>query len=355
MVPFQGVRLTYLQLAGQVDQLARGLMALGLDKGDRVGMWSPNNAEWVYIQFAAAKIGVGVGQHQPRVPDRGVALRAGPERLSGAGVGDRVQVQRLRGDDHRGATHRCRNSNTSCCSTRPIGPRCWLAATASARRDGSAQRDAEQRRPDQHPVHQRHDGIPEGRDAQPSQPVEQWLLPRSRFPLQRCRSGVHSRALLPLLRHGDRQPRQPHTRAPRRCCRRRRSTRSTTLQTLEAERCTSVLGVPTMFIAMLSHPDFHSFDLSSLRTGMMAGSPCPVEVMKQCVDEMHMSEVTIGYGMTETSPVSTQTSPDDPLDKKVGTVGRVLPAHRDQDHRSAHRRDRRARRAGGVLHARATR
>ena len=99
----------------------------------------------------------------------------------------------------------------------------------------------------------------------------------------------------------------------------------TTLQTLEAERCTSVLGVPTMFIGMLSHPDFHSFDLSSLRTGMMAGSPCPVEVMKQCVDEMHMSEVTIGYGMTETSPVSTQTSPDDPLDKKVGTVGRVLP------------------------------
>jgi fatty-acyl-CoA synthase len=98
-----------------------------------------------------------------------------------------------------------------------------------------------------------------------------------------------------------------------------------TLQTLEAEHCTSVLGVPTMFIAMLSHPDFHTFDLSSLRTGMMAGSPCPVEVMKQCVDEMHMSEVTIGYGMTETSPVSTQTSPDDPIDKRVGTVGRVLP------------------------------
>jgi fatty-acyl-CoA synthase len=98
-----------------------------------------------------------------------------------------------------------------------------------------------------------------------------------------------------------------------------------TLKALEAERCTSVLGVPTMFIAMLAHPDFHTFDLSSLRTGMMAGSPCPVEVMKQCVDEMHMSEVTIGYGMTETSPVSTQTSPDDPLDKRVGTVGRVLP------------------------------
>ena len=98
-----------------------------------------------------------------------------------------------------------------------------------------------------------------------------------------------------------------------------------TLRAMEAERCTSVLGVPTMFIAMLGHPEFHDVDLSSLRTGMMAGSPCPVEVMKQCVDEMHMSEVTIGYGMTETSPVSCQTSPDDPLDKRVGTVGRVLP------------------------------
>jgi fatty-acyl-CoA synthase len=98
-----------------------------------------------------------------------------------------------------------------------------------------------------------------------------------------------------------------------------------TLQTLESERCTSVLGVPTMFIAMLAHPEFPRFDLTSLRTGMMAGSPCPVEVMKQCVTEMHMSEVTIGYGMTETSPVSTQTSPDDPLDKRVSSVGRVHP------------------------------
>jgi fatty-acyl-CoA synthase len=98
-----------------------------------------------------------------------------------------------------------------------------------------------------------------------------------------------------------------------------------TLRTVEEERCTSLYGVPTMFIAELAHPDFHRFDLSSLRTGIMAGSPCPIEVMKQCVSAMHMEEVTICYGMTETSPVSTQTEADDPLDKRVGSVGRAHP------------------------------
>jgi len=98
-----------------------------------------------------------------------------------------------------------------------------------------------------------------------------------------------------------------------------------TLQAVQDERCTSLYGVPTMFIAELALPDFHRFDLSSLRTGIMAGSPCPVEVMKQCVSVMHMSEVTICYGMTETSPVSTQTCVDDPLHNRVGSVGRVHP------------------------------
>jgi fatty-acyl-CoA synthase len=97
------------------------------------------------------------------------------------------------------------------------------------------------------------------------------------------------------------------------------------LEAVEAERCTSLYGVPTMFIAELALPDFGRYDLSSLRTGIMAGSPCPVEVMKRCIEEMHMDEVTICYGMTETSPVSTQTLVDDPIDKRVGTVGRVHP------------------------------
>ena len=99
----------------------------------------------------------------------------------------------------------------------------------------------------------------------------------------------------------------------------------TTLETVAEERCTGLYGVPTMFIAQLGHPDFARFDLSSLRTGIMAGSPCPTEVMKQVIARMHMDQVTICYGMTETSPVSTQTAVDDPLDKRVGTVGRIHP------------------------------
>jgi len=98
-----------------------------------------------------------------------------------------------------------------------------------------------------------------------------------------------------------------------------------TLKAVQDERCTALYGVPTMFIAELALDDFASYDLSSLRTGIMAGSPCPVEVMKRCVSDMHMDEVTICYGMTETSPVSTQTGVDDPLDKRVSTVGRVHP------------------------------
>jgi len=98
-----------------------------------------------------------------------------------------------------------------------------------------------------------------------------------------------------------------------------------TLETVSEERCTSLYGVPTMFIAELDHPEFGRFDLNSLRTGMMAGSPCPIEVMRRCISEMNLREMTIGYGMTETSPVSTQTALDDPLERRVSTVGRVHP------------------------------
>ncbi len=116
-----------------------------------------------------------------------------------------------------------------------------------------------------------------------------------------------------------------------------------TLATIAAEKCTSLYGVPTMFIAALGHPDFAGYDLSSLRTGIMAGSPCPVEVMKQAIESMHMDEVTICYGMTETSPVSTQTGPNDTVEQRVGSVGQVHPHVEISVRRPRVRRGRRAR------------
>ena len=121
---------------------------------------------------------------------------------------------------------------------------------------------------------------------------------------------------------------------------------------MQKERCTSLYGVPTMFIAELEHPEFASFDFSSLRTGIMAGSPCPVEVMKQVQKDMHMPEVTICYGMTETSPVSTQSRTDDPLEKRVATVGQVHPHVEVKIVDPTTGRDRAARHAGRALHAR---
>ena len=106
-----------------------------------------------------------------------------------------------------------------------------------------------------------------------------------------------------------------------------------TLRAVQEQRCTALHGVPTMFIAQLDHPRFAAYDLTSLRTGIMAGAPCPVEVMRRVISEMHMTEVTIGYGMTETSPISFQSSTDDPLDRRVSTVGSVQPHLRSEDHR----------------------
>ncbi len=144
---------------------------------------------------------------------------------------------------------------------------------------------------------------------------------------------LHSGAALSLLRHGDGQSRLHHARRGDGLSRARASIRWRRLEAVEAERCTALYGVPTMFIAELDHPEFARFDLSSLRTGIMAGSPCPIEVMKRCIAEMNMREVTIAYGMTETSPVSFQTSHDDPLERRVSHRRPHPSACRGQDRR----------------------
>jgi len=324
VVPFQDIRLTYRQLAERVDRLARGLMALGLDKGDRVGMWSPNNAEWVYIQFAAAKAGVVLVNINPAYQTEELRYA-----LAQSGCRALVSATGFKTSDYAAMITEVRGSLPTLEHVVLVDTPEWEALLAGGDRVSPgelAARSASLTNLD--PINIQYTsgttGFPKGATLS-----HRNLLNNGYFLGLGFRYNGADRVCIPVpfyhcfgmvignlanLTHAT----TTVLPAPS-------FDALATLQTLEAERCTSVLGVPTMFIAMLSHPDFHQFDLSSLRTGMMAGSPCPVEVMKQCVDEMHMREVTIGYGMTETSPVSTQTSPDDPLDKRVATVGRVLP------------------------------
>jgi fatty-acyl-CoA synthase len=324
VVPFQDIRLTYRELAERVDRLARGLIALGLDRGDRVGMWSPNNAEWVYIQFAAAKVGAVLVNINPAYQTEELRYA-----LAQSGCRALVSAPRFKSSDYAAMIAEVRGSLPDLENVVLLETPDWDALLAGAddvEPGELAARSASLTNSD--PINIQYTsgttGFPKGATLS-----HRNLLNNGYFLGEGFRYTEVDRVCIPVpfyhcfgmvignlanLTHGTTTVLPAPSFEP-----------LATLQALEAERCTSVLGVPTMFIAMLSHPDFHSFDVSSLRTGMMAGSPCPVEVMKQCVDEMHMGEVTIGYGMTETSPVSTQTSPDDPLEKRVGTVGRVLP------------------------------
>ena len=324
VVPFQGVRLTYSQLAKHVDRLARGLLGTGLEKGDRVGMWSPNNAEWVYLQFAAAKVGVILVNINPAYQTEELRFA-----LSQSGCRALVSATGFKSSDYATMIAAVHGSLPDLEQVVFLGTPDWdaLLAAGEAVTAGDLQ-DRAGSLANLDPINIQYTsgttGFPKGATLS-----HRNLLNNGYFLGEGFRYTEADRVCIPVpfyhcfgmvignlanLTHAT----TTVLPAPS-------FDALSTLQALEAERCTSLLGVPTMFIAILGHPDFHTFDLSSLRTGMMAGSPCPIEVMKQCVDEMHMHEVTIGYGMTETSPVSTQTSPDDPLDKRVGTVGRVHP------------------------------
>ena len=324
VVPFQGIRLTYRQLGEQVDRVARGLMGLGIDKGDRVGMWSPNNAEWVYIQFAAAKAGVILVNINPAYQTEELRYA-----LAQSGCRVLVSAKAFKSSDYSAMIAEVRSSLPELEHVVLLDTPDWdglLAAGDAVDPQELTARSASLTNVD--PINIQYTsgttGFPKGATLS-----HRNLLNNGYFLGEGFRYTDADRVCIPVpfyhcfgmvignlanLTHATTTVLPAPSFEP-----------LATLRAMEAERCTSVLGVPTMFIAMLAHPEFHDVDLSSLRTGMMAGSPCPVEVMKQCVDEMHLGEVTIGYGMTETSPVSCQTSPDDPLDKRVGTVGRVLP------------------------------
>jgi fatty-acyl-CoA synthase len=324
VVPFQQIRLTYAELDHNVDNLARAFLAIGIDKGDRIGIWSPNNAEWVRVQYAAARVGAILVNLNPayRLHEIEYALRQSGCRLL-------LAATHYKTSDYVAMVESVRPKLPLLELVIYFGTKDWndlfaCGVTVDPReldaRETSLQFDD--------PVNIQYTsgttGSPKGATLSHHN-----LLNNGYFVGQGCRYTEIDRVCIPVpfyhcfgmvlgnlacTTHGAAIVIPAPT-----------FDASATLQTVQDERCTSLYGVPTMFIAELALADFARYDLSSLRTGIMAGSPCPVEVMKQCVTAMHMNEVTICYGMTETSPVSTQTSVDDPLDKRVGTVGRVHP------------------------------
>ncbi len=343
LVPYQGVRWSYRALKERVERAAAGLLALGLEPGDRLGMWAANCAEWVVVQLAAAKAGLVLvninpayrlpeleyalntvrckalitaprvkssdyiemllelcpelratepgGLDSPRVPSLRWAIRLGQTRSPGMlGFAELLQ----RGDERHHS--RVRDLAGALQFDEPINIQFTSGTTGAPK-----------------PATLTHHNVVNNAYFSGRQmaltPDDRMCIP---VPMYHCFGMVLG--TLCCVAHGSTmvfpsESFDPHA----------------VLKTIEAERCTVLHGVPTMFIAELDDPDFHQFDLSSLRTGVMAGAPCPQALMERVMLDMHLGEITIAYGMTETGPLSFQTSVDDPVSRRVGTVGRVLP------------------------------
>ncbi|NUT48223.1 MAG: AMP-binding protein [Saccharothrix sp.] len=319
-----GRRWTYGQLRADVDVLALGLLDAGVKKGDRVGIWAPNVAEWTLLQYATAKIGAILVNINPSYRTHELEYV-----LTQAGISLLVSARAFKTSDYAAMIDEVRGKCADLRSVVLIGSAEWDGLLAAGRR-GDVARLARARAalsPDD-PINIQYTsgttGFPKGATLSHHNILNNGYFvgaicgytPQDRVcipvPFYHCFGMVMGN--LACTSHGCTMVIPAEGFDP-----------GATLEAVARERCTSLYGVPTMFIAELNHPDFASYDLSSLRTGIMAGSPCPVEVMKQVVSRMGMREVTICYGMTETSPVSTQTRADDSLDRRVSTVGRVHP------------------------------
>ncbi|NUR78121.1 MAG: AMP-binding protein [Thermoleophilia bacterium] len=317
----QGIRWTYAELDEQVERCARALLGLGVRKGDRVGIWSPNNAEWVIVQFATAKLGAILVNINPsyRAHELQYALQQSGCSLLILAPGFREADYRelLAGVD----APDLRRSVV-------LGEE-WDDLLASPDAVGGDELQSREGELDfDEPINIQYTsgttGFPKGATLSHHNILNNGFFigeilgytPEDRVcipvPFYHCFGMVLGN--LAVVSHGACIVLPSEAFDAR-----------AVLETVAAERCTSLYGVPTMFIAELADPEFDRFDLTSLRTGIMAGSPCPVEVMRRVQSDMHMREVTICYGMTETSPVSTQTRRDAPLEKQVSTVGRVHP------------------------------
>jgi len=339
----QGIRWTYSELQAEVDKLAAGLLALGLSAGERIGIWSPNNAQWAVTQFASAKVGLVLVNINPayRLAELEYALNKveckalvtavsfksssylemlktlAPEITSSkpgqlnaeklpylrsvitigdtgeAGVFVFDNVMEMGTAQHRALIETTRHLLQF---DDPINIQ-FTSGTTGAPKGATL-------------THHNilNNGFFIGESLRLSS-ADRICIP---VPLYHCFGMVLGN--LACITHGSAMIYPAAAFEP-----------LSVLRTIEQERCTGLYGVPTMFIAELEHPEFSGFDMSTLRTGIMAGSPCPIEVMKRVVDEMSMADVTIAYGMTETSPVSFMTSIDDSLERRVSTIGQVHP------------------------------
>ncbi|WP_406131793.1 AMP-binding protein [Streptomyces sp. NBC_00989] len=319
-----GRRWTYGQFAADIDQLAYALLASGVAKGDRVGIWAVNCAEWVLVQYATARIGAIMVNINPAYRTHEVEFV-----LNQAGISVLFASVSHRSSDYRAMVDQVRPKCPQLREVVYIGDPSWEALLRRGTPDLYEEfwtRRIELSCDD--PINIQYTsgttGFPKGATLSHHN-----ILNNGYFVGELIAYTEQDRVCVPVpfyhcfgmvmgnlaaTSHGACIVIPAPSFDP-----------AATLKAVQQERCTSLYGVPTMFIAELNLPDFSTYDLSSLRTGIMAGSPCPVEVMKRVVAEMHMAEVSICYGMTETSPVSLQTRRDDDLEHRTGTVGRVLP------------------------------
>jgi fatty-acyl-CoA synthase len=339
----QDVRFTWGAFDTEVDALASGLLKLGLAKGDRLGIWSPNRYEWVLTQFATARVGIILVTINPayklaeleyvvnKVDCKAVVTAAAfktsdylgmletlapelatatPGALNSALLPSLKAVIRMGDEPSSGMLNF--SDVTASGRDEPIAALDAISATLDTDDAINIQFTSGTTGAPKGATLTHANIINNGRfvvDAQNFTHEDRLCIP---VPFYHCFGmvmgvlGCASTGATMVIPGEGFDP-------------------ETTLRALSDERCTSLYGVPTMFVAALQHPDLASFDLSNMRTGVMAGAPCPIEIMKRAVNEMNLGDITIAYGMTETSPVSFQTSPDDPLERRVSTVGRVQP------------------------------
>jgi fatty-acyl-CoA synthase len=328
----QNVRWSWGELGRRVDDLAAGLLSLGLERGDRVGIWAPNRSEWTLAQFATAKAGLILVNVNPayrrseleyamnKVECKALILAPALKTSNYLEITDDLvkakklphlrHIVRLGAEKTPGMLNfddvATAGGNAERMKLADLGPKLQFDDAINIQFTSGTTGHPKGATLSHHNILNNGYFVAEGLKLTPA---DRLCIP---VPLYHCFGMVMGN--LGCLTHGATMVYPAEAFDP-----------LATLQAVAEERCTALYGVPTMFIAQLDHPEFARFDLKSLRTGIMAGSPCPIEVMKKVQSHMHMGEVTIAYGMTETSPVSTQCATDDPVERRVSTVGQVLP------------------------------